>query len=379
MRHFFTICAVLIFLIQSCQSPNSQQSKHSADSTYTITGKIDGLDSGFVYLFNRQSGSEKFDSSRVKNGLFNFTGKADSPQYFLLGIMDKEQHDKEFHLGFFVQNGRISISGKRDSIDKATITGSPAQDEYNSFIASRKFLDDEEKGLEKIYDSLQKKGDKQGMDSLQKIFKLFGQKEKDFLKGYVKNHPDSYISAMEVYQNFSYNPDAKELDSVYNDLALSIQNSYFGKKIKSVLDIAEKTAVGNEAPVFAQNDATGKPVSLASYKGKYVLVDFWASWCGPCRAENPNVVKAYQKFHAKGFDILGVSLDADKDKWMEAVKKDNLGWSQVSDLQGWKNNVAVLYGVEGIPMNFLIDREGKIVGKGLRGEDLESKLGELLK
>jgi peroxiredoxin len=184
---------------------------------------------------------------------------------------------------------------------------------------------------------------------------------------------------MEIYQNFSYNPDAKELDSIYNDLSLSIQNSYFGKKIKDVLDIAKKTDIGNEAPVFAQNDASGKSVSLASFKGKYVLVDFWASWCGPCRAENPNVVKAYQKFHAKGFDILGVSLDEEKDKWIAAVKKDNLDWSQVSDLQGWKNNVAMLYGVQGIPMNFLIDKEGKIIGKGLRGDDLDRKLEELLK
>jgi peroxiredoxin len=379
MKYFFAISAVLIFLIQSCQSPNSGQTKSLSDSTYTISGKIAGLDSGFVYLFNRQSGSDKTDSARVQNGIFTFTGRADTPQYFLLGILNPEQHNKEFRLGFFVQNGQINISGKRDSIDKSLISGSPTEDEYRSFLASRKSLDDEEKGLENIYDSLQKKDDKPGMDSLQKIFKLFGQKEKDFLKSYAKNHPESYVTAMEIYQNFSYNPDAKELDSIYNDLSLSIQNSYFGKKIKDVLDIAKKTDIGNEAPVFAQNDASGKSVSLASFKGKYVLVDFWASWCGPCRAENPNVVKAYQKFHAKGFDILGVSLDEEKDKWIAAVKKDNLDWSQVSDLQGWKNNVAMLYGVQGIPMNFLIDKEGKIIGKGLRGDDLDSKLEALLK
>ena len=109
------------------------------------------------------------------------------------------------------------------------------------------------------------------------------------------------------------------------------------------------------------------------------MVDFWASWCGPCRAENPNVVKAYQEFHSKGFDILGVSLDEKKDKWIDAIKKDNLNWQQVSDLLGWKNSVAQLYGVEGIPMNFLIDKDGKIIGKGLRGEDLEKKLNEVVK
>jgi thiol-disulfide isomerase/thioredoxin len=127
------------------------------------------------------------------------------------------------------------------------------------------------------------------------------------------------------------------------------------------------------------NNTKGNAISLSSFKGKYVLVDFWASWCGPCRAENPNVVKAYRKFHSKGLDILGVSLDDEKEKWADAIKKDNLNWAQVSDLKGWQNAAAVLYGVQGIPMNFLIDRQGKIAGKGLRGEDLEKTLEEELK
>ncbi len=378
MRYFLTTCAVIIILIQGCQSPNSQNSKTAnTDSTYTITGKIAGLDSGLVYLFNRQSDAEKLDSSVIKNGTFSFTGKADSPAFFLLGILNNGH--KEYRLGFFVQNGQINISGKKDSVADAVITGSATQDEYKSFLASRKPLDEEEKKLGKLYDSLQTKGDKRGTDSLEKIFDGFSKKEKEFVKDYAKSHPSSFIAAFEVYQQFSYNPDAAELDSVYNDLALGIQNSYFGKKIKDVLDIAKKTAVGKTAPEFAQNDASGKPVSLSSFKGKYVLVDFWASWCGPCRAENPNVVKAYSKFHSKGFDILGVSLDEKKDKWEDAIKKDNLVWTQVSDLQGWKNSVAAEYGVQGIPMNFLVDKDGKIIGKGLRGEDLEKKLAEVLK
>jgi peroxiredoxin len=376
MKNFFIICSVVIFLIQGCQSAGSKEKIASADSTYTITGKIAGLDTGWIYLFNRQVEPRKFDSVRINHGDFTFTGKADSPQYCLLGIPNAE-HEKEYRLGFFVENGHINITGSKDSVEKAVITGSATEDEYKSFLAGRKSLDDEEIGLEKLYDSVEKKDDKMMLDSLQKIFKLHSIKEKDYVKAFAKNHSASVISAFEVYQQFSYNPDAAELDDIYNNFAISIQHSYFGKKIKDVLDIAKKTAIGNPAPDFMQNDVSGKSVSLASFKGKYVLVDFWASWCGPCRAENPNVLKAYSKFHPKGFNILGVSLDDQKDKWEQAIKNDKLVWTQVSDLQGWKNSAAVMYGVQGIPMNFLIDKDGKIVGKGLRGDDLEKKLAEV--
>ena len=139
----------------------------------------------------------------------------------------------------------------------------------------------------------------------------------------------------------------------------------------------KKTAVGAMAPDFTMNDPEGKPIQLASLKGKIVLVDFWASWCGPCRQENPNVVKLYQQFHSKGFEILGVSLDKTKEDWLKAIKDDNLAWIHVSDLQFWQNAAARLYGVNAIPQSFLLDKDGKIIGKGLRGEQLVKKLTEL--
>jgi len=377
MKYFWVTVICCIAMI-SCKDHSSKNPDAIVkDSTYTIIGKIQGVDSGWVYLMHDQSDAHVPDSAKIDSGFFTFTGKADAPEYCLLGIPNNGS--REYRLGFFVENGKINLSGKKDSVADATITGSVAQDEYKNYIASRKSLDEEEAKLRDLYDIVEAKKDPRLTDSLKKIFELYEKKQKDFIKEYIKNHPASYVGALQVYQNFSYNPDASELETMYNSFAANIQSSSIGKKIKATLEAAQKTAIGNTAPEFSQNDANGKAISLSSFKGKYVLVDFWASWCGPCRVENPNVVKAFQKFHSKGFDILGVSVDEKKDKWMDAIKKDNLNWHQVSDLQGWKNSVAQLYGVEGIPMNFLIDKEGKIIGKGLRGEDLEKKLAEVLK
>ena len=378
MKKFFIFCAAAIFLIQSCGSNSSQKTKTIVqDSSYTITGKIAGLDSGWVYLQHNQSESQNADSARVDSGFFTFKGKAANPEYCLLGVMNK-QGGLEYHLGFFVQNASINIAGQRDSIWDARITGSAIQDELKKFIEGRKGLDEEQRGLYKLYDSVEATKDKRLIDSLEKIFDQFEKKRKDYVKNYAKQHPTSFVAAQQVYQSFSYNPDPSELETVYNYLDTTIKNSYYGKKIKSILEISKTTAVGNPALEFTQNDASGKPISLSSFKGKYVLLDFWASWCGPCRRENPNVVKAYHQYHNKGFDILGVSLDDNKDDWVKAIKEDRLSWTLVSDLKGGNNDAATLYGIQGIPMNFLIDKEGKIIAKNLRGEDLEKKLAEVL-
>ncbi|MEO7313389.1 MAG: TlpA disulfide reductase family protein, partial [Chitinophagaceae bacterium] len=143
-------------------------------------------------------------------------------------------------------------------------------------------------------------------------------------------------------------------------------------------DAIKNTSPGAMALNFTQNDTNGKPISLSSFKGKYLLIDFWASWCAPCRAENPNVVKAYNAYKTKGFEILGISLDDNKADWLAAIKKDNLTWIQVSDLKGWQNRVAEQYGVQSIPTNFLLDKDGNIIATNLRGESLENKLQEIM-
>jgi len=381
MKPLFLLACLLILSIISCQGPGGGKgSEIHTDTAYMLTGRITGLDSGWVFLLHRQSEGEtnKTDSAMIRNGVFIFTGRAASPEFVNLGIF--QDGNKQYRTGFFLQNGTLDLKAKKDSLgddDAVIITGSPTQDELKTYNKGLISVHVVERSLDSLYGVAENTKNKALEDSVVSGFKALQQQEKNFVKDYARKHPASYVAAFQVYNNYSYNADPRELDSLYNGLDSTIRVSYYGKKIKDVLDIAKKTDNGQPAPDFTSNDPKGRPISLASFKGKYVLIDFWASWCGPCRKENPAVVKAFHRFHSKGFDILGVSLDDDKAKWLEAIKKDHLTWTHVSDLKGWQNATAKLYGIRGIPMNFLLDKDGKIIARGLRGESLEQELEKL--
>ena len=355
--------------------------------TFVLKGKIGALNApAKAYLAYQVGATKVIDSAVITNGSFSFTGKILNPTNASLLLDHKgtgliKTDSTADVLNFYVEKGELSVTSP-DSAYKAVITGSKINDDSKRLIGQLKPINDRAKELnaEKKSASEAQLNSADFQNKLEAKFKELQIEQKAVIKMFILSNPNSYLSILALYSVGGPSPDPAELDTLYNSLSLELKNMEAAKVFKTQLDALRTTSVGVMAPDFTQNDVNGVPVKLSSFRGKYVLLDFWASWCGPCREENPNVVKAYNKYKDKNFTILSVSLDKQdgRNNWLAAIKNDGLSWTQVSDLKFWSNEAAALYSITSIPSNFLIDPSGKIIAKDLRGGDLENMLEQVL-
>lgn len=327
------ILGILFIGIISC--------KEDKVAEFSLSGKTNGIENGTILYLNNLDVNEILDSTVVNDNSFIFNTKLPkSPMRLYL-------HNKDYtnYTAFWVENNKMLLDASKTDLRNATITGSETENLSQTF--------------HKTTDTVSRK----------ERIKL----EKKF----VSDYPNSIVSAnlLSIYSTTWGKEKTKEL---FDKFSSENKNTEYGKKIAKYIELNKNPQIGEEFIDFQMTDQKGLTNRLSDFKGKVILLEFWASWCGPCREENPNLVKTYENYNPKGFEVFAVSIDKDKDSWLKAIEKDNLNWIHGSELNGSENTAGLIYGVSGIPDNFLIDPKGKIIARNLRGDKLNEKLAELL-
>jgi len=353
---------------------------------YTVQGAVGNFNApARMYLkYITQAGKKFNDSVVLTDGKFQFTGTYanDCPQEAML-LLDKNgtgvQRSGNYKI-IYLEEGIITVNSD-STLAGATVAGTKTNLENTLYQLTHKPVDDAMAALMAKYKAGSEEEKKSGTleNALSKSARAIRAQEGIIQKKFIQDNPGSIIS-LGLFKSLAYNTDYAEVASLFNSLTPAVKGTADGKKFAEKLSRLKTVGLGTIAPEFMAADTSGNMVRLTSFRGKYVLIDFWASWCHPCRMENPNVIKAFNRYKNKNFTIIGVSLDgpAGKDNWLKAIHKDGLTWTQLSELAVvGKNKTAELYAVSSIPTNFLLDPDGKILAKNLMGEELENKLAEI--
>lgn len=369
-----SICTIAIAtLFFGCNSSKDENTSTKDASAFTINAEIIGVEDGTPIFLNVVEDGKliKKDSVNILSSKVNFTGQLDSPEmlYFQVG-------DTRKMINLFGENGLISIKVNVDSLDRAVVTGSETHDVLMAFKEFLKPIDTKSEQLNEDYRVASANSDTEKMNELRETYEELRRKQIAMIKKFIIKNNESFIAPFLIKGYLYYDMEYPALDSLLTQLSPLVHSS------KNYIDLVDRVkklksvAIGMPAVDFALNDTMGNPIAISSFQGKILLIDFWAAWCGPCRRENPNMVKLYNDYKNKGFEIIGVSFDENREKWINAIHEDQLTWPHVSDLKGWSSEAGKLYAINSIPATVLLDRQGNIIAKNLRGDALREKLEE---